>query len=228
MREDFRALPGTPYIIRDSDQISWYSQIMDRLARVVAPGVPHHVTQRGNRRQRTFFCDDDYKAYIELMAEWCSRCGVAIWAFCLMPNHVHLIVVPGSEAGLRGAIGEAHRRYSRRINYREGWRGHLWQGPFASYPMNEPYLFAAVRYVELNAVRARLVRSPGEYPWSRAAAHLTGRDDELVKVAPPLAMAPNWVTFLSAECSDTGSEALLRHERTGRPLGDDDFITLLE
>ncbi|MEW6112364.1 MAG: transposase [Thermodesulfobacteriota bacterium] len=96
---------------------------MARLARVVAPRVPHHVTQRGNRRQQTFSCDDDYEAYIELMAEWCCRCSVAVWAYCLMPNHVHLIVVPSSEAGLRSAVGEAHRRYSRRINFREGCRG---------------------------------------------------------------------------------------------------------
>ena len=201
---------------------------MARLARVVAAGVPHHVTQRGNRLQRTFFGDEDYEAYIGLMAEWCCRCGVAVWAYCLMPNHVHLIVVPSSEAGLRSAIGEAHRRYSRRINSREGWRGHLWQGRFASYPMSEPYLLAAARYVELNPVRARIVKSPGVYRWSSAAAHLTGRDDELVKVSPLLDLVPNWVTFLSSECSDTESEALRRHERTGRPLGDDDFIVKLE
>ena len=145
-----------------------------------------------------------------------------------MPNHVHLIAVPSSEVGLLTAIGKAHRRYSRRINFREGWRGHLWQGRFASYPMNEPYLLAAVRYVELNPVRAGLVKSPGAYPWSSAAAHLTGRDDELVKVAPLLELVPNWVTFLSTECSDTEREAMRRHERTGRPLGDDDFIMKLE
>jgi len=145
-----------------------------------------------------------------------------------MPNHVHLIVVPSSEDGLRSAIGEAHRRYSRRINFREGWRGHLWQGRFASYPMNEPYLLAAVRYVELNPVRARLVESPGSYPWSSAAAHLTGRDDALVQVAPMPELVPNWVTLLSTDCSATESEAFRRHERTGRPLGDDDFIARLE
>jgi putative transposase len=100
---------------------------MARLARVVVPGMPHHVTQRGNRRQETFFCDDDYRAYIELTAEWCGECNVAVWAYCLMPNHVHLIVVPESEDGLRRGIGEAHRRYTRMINFREGWRGHLWQ-----------------------------------------------------------------------------------------------------
>ena len=152
-------------------------------------------------------------------------CGMGLQP---MPNHVHLIAVPSSEGALRSAIGEAHRRYSRRINFREGWRGHLWQGRFASYPMNESYLLAAARYVELNPVRAGLVKSPGVYPWSSAAAHLTGRDDELVRVAPLLELAPNWVTFLSTECPDTECEAIRRHERTGRPLGDDDFITELE
>ncbi len=201
---------------------------MARLARVVAPGVPHHITQRGNRRQLTFFGADDYLAYIELMAEWSSRCSVEVWAYCLMPNHVHLIVAPGSEDGLRRAIGEAHRRYSRRVNFREGWRGHLWQGRFASYPMDESYLFAASRYVELNPERAGLVKSPEMYSWSSAVAHLTGRDDRLVKVAPLLELMGDWAAFLSAACSDVESEAFRRHERTGRPLGSDDFLSNLE
>ena len=130
---------------------------MARLARLVIPGLPHHVTQRGNRRQQTFFNDGDYVAYLELMAEWCREEGVEIWSYCLMPNHVHLIAVPKTEDGLRRAIGEAHRRYTRRINFREKWRGYLWQGRFASFIMDEPYLLAAARYVELNPVRAKLV-----------------------------------------------------------------------
>ncbi|MBN2314902.1 MAG: transposase [Sedimentisphaerales bacterium] len=93
---------------------------MAGLARVVVPGVPHHVTQRGNRRLATLLSEADYAAYLAMMAEWCERCGVGVWAYCLMPNHVHLIVVPESEDGLRRGIGEAHRRYSRRINFREG------------------------------------------------------------------------------------------------------------
>ena len=110
---------------------------MARLARVVIPGMPHHVTQRGNRRQPTFFDDEDYAAYLELMADGCREEGVAIWAYCLMPNHVHLIGVPETEQSLRRAIGEAHRRYTRRINFRERWRGYLWQGRFASFVMDE-------------------------------------------------------------------------------------------
>ena len=137
---------------------------MARLARVVVPELPHHLTQRGNRRQRTFFRQDDYQAYRELMAEWCARCGVAVWAYCLMPNHVYLIAVPKSEDGLRRAIGEAHRRYTRRVNFREGWRGHLWPGRFGSFVMDEAYLLAGARYVERNPVRAGLCRRPQDFP----------------------------------------------------------------
>jgi putative transposase len=123
---------------------------MARIARVVAPGIPHHVTQRGNRRQQAFFYDADYQAYLELMSEWCAKFKVQILAYCLMPNHVHLIAVPETKDSLNRAIGEAHRRYTRRINFREGWRGHLWQGRFSSFILEQNHLFACTRYVELN------------------------------------------------------------------------------
>ncbi len=168
---------------------------MVRLARLVIAGLPHHITQRGNRRQQTFFNDGDYAAYLELMADWCREEGVAIWSYCLMPNHVHLIAVPAVEVGLRRAIGEAHRRYTRRINFREKWRGYLWQGRFASFVMDEPHLLAAVRYVELNPVRAGLVADAEDWPWSSARAHLSGRDNRLVKVTPLLAMVGDWKAF---------------------------------
>jgi len=165
---------------------------MARIARVVAPGFPHHITQRGNRRQETFFCEDDYRSYVHLMSEWCHRCKVEVWAYCLMPNHIHMIAVPELEDGLRLAIGEAHRRYTRLVNFREGWRGHLWQGRFASFPMDEIYLLAAALYVERNPVRAGLVDRPEAYKWSSAAAHVSGHDDGLVKTAPLLEMAGDW------------------------------------
>ena len=115
---------------------------MARMARVVVPFYPHHVTQRGNRGQRAFFGDDDYRSYLKLMAKFCARAGTRVWAYCLMPNHVHL--------------GEAHRRYTRQVNLRNYWRGHLWQERFHSFPMDEAYLMAAVRYVERNPVAAGL------------------------------------------------------------------------
>ena len=183
---------------------------MARLARLVIPGLPHHVTQRGNRRQQTFFNDGDYAAYLELMAEWCREEGVEIWSYCLMPNHVHLIAVPKTEDGLRRAIGEAHRRYTRRINFREKWRGYLWQGRFASFIMDEPYLLAAARYVELNPVRAKLVDHARQWPWSSAKAHLSGRDDRLVKVAPLLAMVGDWKAFLKSAIRGGRTSGLAR------------------
>lgn len=130
---------------------------MARLARIVIPDVPHHVTQRGNRRQAVFFGDEDYAAYREVMAAACHLRGVRCLAWCLMPNHVHLVLVPPAADALRAALAEAHRQYSRRINFAHGWTGYLWQGRFASYPMDEPYLMTAVRYVERNPVEAGLV-----------------------------------------------------------------------
>ena len=199
---------------------------MPRLARVVAPNYPHHVIQRGNRRQQTFFNDEDYEVYKNLMAEHCAMHGVKIWAYCLMPNHVHLIAVPKTKEGLNRAIGEAHRRYTRRINFREKWRGYLWQGRFASYPMDESYTLAATRYIELNPVRAKLVKRPEAWPWSSAKAHLTGEEDGLVKVGKLIHLVNDWKAFLQSGMDE--SDRLRQHEHTGRPLGNMAFIERLE
>jgi putative transposase len=201
---------------------------MPRLARVVAPGRPHHVTQRGNRRLDTFFHDDDYRHYLDLMAEWCRHYGVEVWAYCLMTNHVHLICVPETAEALGLAIGEAHRRYTRAVNFREGWRGHLWQGRFASFPLDERYLLAAARYVERNPAAAGMVGHPLDYAWSSASAHLSGEPDRLVNPAPLLAMVPDWAAFIETPSRAEEAEALMCHERTGRPLGDEAFIKALE
>jgi putative transposase len=201
---------------------------MARLARVVIPGVPHHLTQRGNRRQKVFFSAEDYEAYLELLRQWCAERSVEVWAYCLMPNHVHLIVLPESEDGLRRAIGEAHRRYTRRVNFREDWRGHLWQGRFASFPMDEKHLMAAARYIERNPVRARLVRSAWDYRWSSAKAHVERRDDALVKTKPLLKRVEDWKEFLRMRDDGAILKSLREHERTGRPLGDERFIAKLE
>jgi len=171
---------------------------------------------------------DDYRAYIDLLAEWCRKCLVDIWAYCLMPNHVHLIAVPESEEALRRGIGEAHRRYSRMINFRNNWRGHLWQGRFASFPMDENYLLAAARYVERNPVAAGLVDDAGAWPWSSAQAHLAATDDGLVTVAPLLELAGDWRTFLESSSDEERVNEIKKHERTGRPLGSEGFVARLE
>jgi len=201
---------------------------MPRIARIIAPGIPHHVTQRGNRRMPTFFHEDDYCAYLDLMAQSCQNCGVDIWAYCLMPNHAHLIAFPHSEDGLRRAIGEAHRLYTRRINFRENWRGHLWQGRFASFPMDERHLLSAARYIELNPVRANLVSLPSDWRWSSTTAHISGKDDQLVKVAPLLNLVENWVDFLHYDSNSSEYEDFRRKERSGRPCGDGEFVNELE
>jgi putative transposase len=202
---------------------------MARIARVVAPGIPHHVTQRGNRRQQTFFNDEDYRAYLDLMSEWCIKFNVETWAYCLMPNHIHLIVLPETKDGLNLAIGEAHRRYTRRINFREGWRGHLWQGRFSSFILDQSYLLACTRYVELNPVRAGLVKNPEDWPWSSAGPHFKRKDDMLVKTKPLMEMVKSpWKTFLSVDAQESEMELFRKHERTGRPIGDEAFIERLE
>jgi putative transposase len=201
---------------------------MARLARVIAPGYPHHVTQRGNRRQQTFFCEADYAVYLDLLADWCAKCRVEVWAYCLMPNHVHLVAVPSDEDGLRRALGEAHRRYTRHVNLRELWRGYLWQGRFASFPMDEAHLLAAFRYIEHNPVRAGLAETPWQYPNSSAKFHVLGTADPLVRTDPCRDLVGDWSVFLGYPL-DTGEiDALRAHERTGRPLGDTAFVESLE
>jgi len=193
------------------------------MARVVIPGIPHHVTQRGVRRMETFFDDEDYEVYISLLREWCLSSGVEIWAYCLMPNHVRLIAVPESESSLAHGIGEAHRRYTRHVNFKKSWKGYLWQGRFASFPMDEEHLLNSVRYVEINPVRAKLAERAEDYRWSSARAHLSGKDNILVKVKPMLERVENWSGLLT-----NGDQAriddLRMHERTGRPLGDVSFV----
>ena len=201
---------------------------MARLARVVAAGIPHHVTQRGNRRQKVFFGDDDYALYKSLLDEGCRAAGTEVWAYCLMPDRVHLILVPSDEDGLRAALGEAHRRYTRHINLRKGWRGYLWQGRFASFPMDDAYLISCARYVELNPVRAKLARRARDWKWSSARAHLAGKDDGLVRVKPLLALAPDWADFLGEGLGDEPLSAIRKSERTGRPLGSAPFVKRLE
>ena len=202
---------------------------MARLARVVVPGLPHHVTQRGNRREQVFFCDEDYLAYLQLIADAARRSGTQVWAYCLMPNHVHFIMTPAHEDGLRATFAEAHRRYTARIHARERWTGHLWQGRFSSTCMDERHLMAAARYVPMNPVRAALVAHAADWPWSSARAHLAGRDDQLVTVRPLLDRIGDFAGMLEgAEEDEAAVMAIRRSRSTGRPVGAEDWIKGLE
>jgi len=201
---------------------------MARLARVVAPGLPHHVTQRGNRRQPVFFSDDDYRTYLRLLKAQSARWGFEVWAYCLMTNHVHLIVVPQDESSLPRGIGETHRRYTRHINFREGWRGYLWQGRFGSVPLDERYLVAAVRYVERNPVEAGLVEHPEAYPWSSARAHVRRETDPVLTPCFLTEQIDDWRGFLASANPVDRARQLAQAMRTGRPCGDAGFVRRLE
>jgi len=202
---------------------------MARLARIVIPGVPHHVTQRGNGRGKTFFEEGDYALYRDLFAEAAEKARAEVWAYCLMPNHVHAIVVPSDEDGLRRTFGDLHRRYTGYINARARRTGHLWQGRFGSVAMDELHLGHALRYVSLNPVRARLVARAEQWRWSSVAAHLAGEDDALVRVAPALERVGDFASFLAQEVDeDAAWLALRRAESIGRPIGDAAWIANLE
>lgn len=202
---------------------------MARFARIVAPGAPHHVTQRGNRRQQTFFSDGDYLRYLQLAAEWCAKAEVECWGYCLMPNHVHLILTPKRESGLRAALSPLHQRYTRSINLRERWTGYLWQGRFASFPMDGDYFVQASRYVGLNPVRAGLVERAQDWPWSSVRAHLSGRDDALVRTEPlRLSVRADLPRFFEADVAAESAKKLRRAAATGRPLGGAAWLKALE
>ena len=196
--------------------------------RLVVPDVPHHVTQRGNRRQRVSFEDGDYALYRDILAERCRKSGVAVWAYCLMPNHVHLIMVPRSSDGLARAIGETHRQYTGFVNARARWTGHLFQGRFASVPLDEEHLIAAARYLALNPVRAGLVQRALDWAWSSARAHAAGCDDGLVSVAALRERVGNGTDLIGIEPEASATARLRAAESTGRPLGDERFIAMLE
>lgn len=201
---------------------------MPRMSRIVAPGAPHHVTQRGNRRQQTFFGDRDYLRYLQLAAEWCAKAEVECWGYCLMPNHVHLILTPKREDGLRAAMAPLHQRYTRAINLRERWTGYLWQGRFASYPMDEDYFVQASRYVGLNPVRAGLVKCAQDWPWSSVRSLLSGRDDLLVRTQPlQLRVRTDMPRFFETDVGAEAAKKLRRAAMTGRPLGGAEWLKAL-
>ncbi|MCP4697923.1 MAG: transposase [Gammaproteobacteria bacterium] len=201
---------------------------MARIARVVLPGYAHHITQRGNRRQDVFFCEEDYGYYLEMLKEQCAMEKVEVWGYCLMTNHVHLIVNPSEESNLSRAIGETHRCYTRMINFREKWRGYLWQGRFASFPMDDCWLLKAAAYVELNPVKAKMVDEPWDYRWSSVHSHLSGKDPlGIVDAGKLLDLIGDWKGYL-LEAQKHDSKEFEEHERTGRPLGNDSFIEMAE
>ena len=206
---------------------------MPRTARVVAVGVPHHVTQRGNNRQQIFFSDLRRQLYLALLAEHAERNRLQVLGYCLMPNHVHAIVVPETQLSMAQGLGRAHNAYSRFFNQSRRRSGHLWQNRFYSAPLDRAHLTAALRYVDLNPVRARLADEAVAYRWSSAEAHVTGRDrfglvdaDRWRQICPD----DDWLGTLrpARGVDEDWAERLRAATRAGKPLGNQEVIQDLE
>ncbi|MCD4783790.1 MAG: transposase [Candidatus Eremiobacteraeota bacterium] len=202
---------------------------MARVARIVAPGFPHHITQRGNYRQEVFEDERDKRKYLSLIKEYSDRYGLKIWAYCLMYNHVHFIAVPLYSDSLSKTFRCAHARYSMYFNRKKNQTGHLWQGRFYSCCLDETHLYTAVRYVENNPVRAGLTDKAENYPWSSAASHIGGLDNPVLTGNLSLLLQiPDWREYLS----ETENKETISNIRActwkGRPAGSKSLIARLE
>jgi REP-associated tyrosine transposase len=204
---------------------------MARLPRVVVVDIPHHVTQRGNARQVILSSDADRVTYLELLREYSQLYGLFLMGYCLMSNHVHLIAVPQAPEALSQSLKQAHGRYAAYWNAQKSSTGHVWQGRFYSCPLDESHLWKALRYVELNPVRAGLVTAAELWRWSSAVAHCGGTNSD-----PMLEMerwrkrwtATEWNQFLTDSASAEDVTALRQSTHTGRPLGSLDFVAAIE
>ncbi len=205
---------------------------MPRVARTVCAGVPHHVAQRGNRRETVFFSDADRTAYLGWLSDYAEKYALDVLAYCLMHNHIHLIAVPATEDALHQTLKPLHMRYAQRVNRVRGWTGHLWQGRFVSSALDEEYLLAAIRYVERNPIRAGMVRRAEGYRWSSAAAHCGLRPDPVLTDAPAwrtyFDRVGDWSTWLAEQDEPELLDLLRRNMDKGLPCGSEAFIRRLE
>lgn len=205
---------------------------MPRQARVVFPNIPHHIIQRGNRREDVFFSDNDRKQYLEWLKEYCKEQKVEILAYCLMTNHIHLIAVPTTEDGLQKVLKPLHMRYAQKINRERGWKGHFWQGRYFSSPLDGEYLLFTTRYIERNPIRVKKVRKAENYKWSSAKGHCgTAQDDILttkMKWLNKYEGIDNWRQWLSIKEEKEKTDLIRRNTEKGIPTGSGRFIRRLE
>lgn len=204
---------------------------MPRQSRAVFSGVPHHITQRGNRREQVFFSDEDRQTYLTWLDEYCRMFEVEVRAYCLMSNHIHLVAVPSTDDGLQRVLKPLHMRYAQRINRARGWKGHLWQGRFFSSPLDDAYLWAAVRYVERNPVRAGIVRHAEDYAWSSAPVHCGKVQTELLRASPAwrrqISAVDNWSAWLAEGDESEELQVVRRNVDKGLPCGSAHFVQRL-
>lgn len=201
---------------------------MPRIARVVVPEIPHHITQRGHRREAVFFTQKHYQRYLELLVEYKVKSGLEIHAYCLMSNHVHLIAVPLQDSSFVATFKPVHMRYALELNRELGRKGFVWQGRFFSCPLDESHYWMAMRYVEMNPVRAGIVDRAKDYPWSSAAAHCGMKADDLLSGLLETTPDTSWSDWLADDEGTAKEEQLRTNTQTGRPLGDAGFIGKIE
>ncbi|MEE9293401.1 MAG: transposase [Phycisphaerae bacterium] len=204
---------------------------MPRVARIVLPGRPHHVTQCGNNRRNVFFVDQDRHVYLDLLQDHCRRYAVTVLGYCLMNNHIHIIGTPTRENSLAQAIGRTQFRYTQYINRRRRRSGHLWQDRFFSCALDQVHLWRALCYVERNPVRQKLVRVAWRHPWSSASAHVSGTDPRgLLDLSGWLkAWRPDrWKSTLRRREDESDLSAIRLSTHRGRPLATDAFLRRLE
>jgi len=202
---------------------------MPRVARIIAKNYPYHITQRGNYRQTVFESDTDYRRYLAWLKEYSERYSLDVWAYCLMNNHVHLICVPRHDNSLARTLNTLHMRYSQYYNRKKKITGHLWQGRYYSNILDDRHLYAAVRYVENNPVRAGIVREPEDYTWSSAQGHCGIVSDEILSKTCHLCdEIDDWSQYLRDDESAEVIERLRVSVMSGKPCGDEDFRKSIE
>jgi putative transposase len=205
---------------------------MPRLARVIAPGVPHHITQRGNARRDVFDTDADRLVYLSLLGQYSILYPCSLVGYCLMSNHVHLIAVPHRTDSLPALLRHTHGRYAAYLNARQGQSGHLWQGRYYSCPLDHAHLWMALRYVERNPVRAGMVALPEDHPWSSAEAHRGGADRHCLLDLDFWRAEwteASWKDLLIDHADqDAEAQRIRRSTNTGRPLGTMPFVRQME
>ncbi len=202
---------------------------MPRIARIIAPGYPHHITQRGNNRATVFFDDEDRQTYLKLLNAYARKHDLRILAYCLMDNHVHLLAVPQTEASLARGVGLTNQVYTQYLNRKLGQSGRVWQNRFFSCIVeSDEYLWAVARYIERNPLKAGLVDRDEDYPWSSARAHLTGAEDAVLEGSWLDPSQRNSYGEFLLQPKDETDEALRKATRTGRPFGSEGFVDMLE
>lgn len=203
---------------------------MARIARIIAPNYPHHITQRGNNHVDVFFDDEDKSIYMSLLKDYSEKWFVEIWAYCLMTNHVHILAVPTEEGVLSQCLGRTNLLYTQHVNRRYKRSGRLWQNRFFSTVVDtETYLWAVARYIERNSVKSSLVVRPEDYPWSSCRANISGQKDEFLTKKRWLddEDRKSYRIFLMQQ-DPVMDQKIRRSTSTGRPLGSEGFVAALE